>query len=62
SWVVYRPTVTGGQTSLELYHEDGTLVSHLFGAVHLQAPELRGWRSLLADIPTLKSEQRPHVA
>lgn len=62
AWVVFKPTDTGGQTSLELYHEDGTLVSHLFGAVHLQAPELRGWRSLLADIPTLKSEQRSHVA
>ncbi|QHS10946.1 hemin-degrading factor [Sinimarinibacterium sp. NLF-5-8] len=62
AWVVYRPDVTGGQYSLELYHQDGTLISHLFGAVHLQAPELRGWRQLLADLPTLDRERARHVA
>ncbi|TAM09888.1 MAG: hemin-degrading factor [Nevskiaceae bacterium] len=62
AWVVYRPTATGGQHSLELYHQDGTLISHLFGAVHLEAPELQGWRQLLADLPTLKPERRAHVA
>ena len=53
AWVVYRPTASGGQTSLELYHENGQLISHMFGAVNLQAPELRGWRRLLAAIPTV---------
>lgn len=62
AWVVYRPTTSGGQSSLELYHEDGTLISHVFGAVNLQAPELRGWRRLLAAIPTLTSEARARVA
>lgn len=52
AWVVYKPTASGGQTSLELYHENGQLISHVFGAVNLQAPELRTWRQLLADIPT----------
>jgi len=51
-WEVYRPTDTGGQTSLELYDKNGELVSHLFGAVNMEAPELRGWRSLLASLPT----------
>lgn len=52
AWVVHKPTASGGQTSLELYHESGQLISHLFGAVNLQAPELRNWRTLMADIPT----------
>lgn len=50
-WVVYRPTNTGGQTSLELYHKNGELISHFFGAVNLQAPEPRRWRELLASLP-----------
>src|SRR5699024_1531354 len=32
TWVVYKPTSTGGQTSLELYDKDGQLLSHIFGA------------------------------
>lgn len=55
AWIVYRPSETGGQTSLELYHENGQLISHMFGAVNLEAPELRKWRALLADIPTADS-------
>lgn len=53
SWVVYKPTASGGQTSLELYDENGQLISHIFGAVNLEAPELRNWRALMADIPTM---------
>lgn len=53
-WVVYRPTNTGGQTSLELYHENGDLISHFFGAVNLEAPEARRWRDLLATLPGLE--------
>lgn len=55
AWVVYRPTNSGGQTSLELYHENGQFISHMFGAVNLEAPELRGWRSLMAGIPTTEA-------
>lgn len=63
AWVVYKPTASGGQTSLELYHENGQLVSHIFGAVNLGAPELRGWQRLLADIPTLEPrEEVTHAA
>lgn len=56
AWVVYRPTKTGGQTSLELYHENGQLISHVFGAVNTQAPELRGWRALLSDMASVEPE------
>lgn len=55
TWVAYRPTNTGGQTSLELYGEDGELICHFFGAVNTQAPELRGWRSLLEQLPTINT-------
>lgn len=54
TWVVYRPTKTGGQTSLELYSESGELISHMFGAVNLEAPELCGWRKMLAAIPAVE--------
>ncbi len=62
SWVVYRPTASGGQTSLELYHENGQLVSHIFGAVNLEAPELHHWRQMLADLPTQTPEKAQRVA
>lgn len=54
-WVVFHPNDSGGQTSLELYDAAGKLVCHFFGAVNLEAPELRGWRRLLADLPTLEA-------
>lgn len=53
-WVVYKPSETGGQTSLELYHKNGQLISHIYGAVNLSAPELRRWRDLLAEVPSLE--------
>lgn len=59
AWVVYKPTASGGQTSLELYHENGQLISHVFGAVNLEAPELRNWRALLANIPTADTALTP---
>lgn len=62
AWVVYRPTNSGGQTSLELYHESGALISHVFGAVNLGAPELRGWRKLLASLPTKTPEKTAKAA
>lgn len=55
TWVVYRPTENGGQTSLEMYDADGELVFHLFGEVNLHAPELPKWRALLHSLPSYKN-------
>lgn len=55
SWVVYRPTNDGGVTSLELYDRAGELVGQLFGARKPGIPELKGWRTLLAEIPAAEA-------
>lgn len=56
AWVVRKPTSDGIVTSLELFDRDGANIAMLFGARKPGAPELDGWRALIAGIAPLHDE------
>lgn len=56
AWVVRKPTSDGIVTSLELFDTQGENIAMLFGARKPGAPELEGWRELIAEIEPLRDE------
>jgi putative hemin transport protein len=53
AWVVRKPTSDGIVTSLELFDASGESIAMLFGARKPGAPELEGWRDLIAGLAPL---------
>lgn len=50
AWRVHKPTADGRVGSLELFDAQGQVIALVFGARKPGAPELDGWRSLLAGL------------
>jgi len=55
AWVVKKPTSDGIVTSLELFDENGVLITYFFGARKPGKPELESWREVIADMQQLPS-------
>jgi putative hemin transport protein len=56
AWVVKKPTSDGVVTSLELFDAKGHNIAMLFGARKPGAPELQGWRELIAGVQAVGGE------
>ncbi|WP_236978839.1 hemin-degrading factor [Membranihabitans maritimus] len=50
TWIVKKPTKDGIVTSLELFDEEGQLITYFFGKRKPGIPELESWRKLMAEI------------
>lgn len=50
AWVVKKPTADGIVTSLELFDENGELITYFFGARKPGVPELESWREIVAEV------------
>jgi putative hemin transport protein len=50
TWIVKKPTDDGIVTSLELFDENGDLITYFFGARKPGNPELDNWRTVIENI------------
>lgn len=50
AWIVKKPTDDGIVTSLELFDENGELITYFFGARKPGVPELKSWRKVIESI------------
>ncbi|MEL7020078.1 MAG: ChuX/HutX family heme-like substrate-binding protein [Bacteroidota bacterium] len=50
SWIVKKPTTDGIVTSLELFDDQGELITYFFGARKPGIPELDEWREIVATV------------
>lgn len=56
AWVVYKPTVDGTVTALELFDASETLIASVFGKRKPGQAEDPAWRALVAALPTLGAQ------
>lgn len=54
SWVVKKPTADGIVTSLELFDENGDLITYFFGERKPGKPELEAWREIIEEAQGVK--------
>ncbi len=54
AWRVCKPTIDGVVSSVELFADDGELITQFFGKRKPGEPELEEWRALIDALPVLK--------
>ncbi len=55
TWIVKKPTNDGIVTSLELFDENGDLITYFFGARKPGKPELESWRAIISEVQQVET-------